>query len=152
MPRRPRDPALRQRSNTPAPPVTPEQLRVAPAETAATWEFPATQRTWDAFWRSPLALYVIEPDLPQLRRLHEYYDERERLRQRVPRRSVTTRGSTKQMVLHPIYERLDAIDEKIEKLEDRYGLGLDARRRLNIDLSKAPGHDAHPQPALRAIK
>lgn len=153
MPRRPKDPAQRQRTNTPAPPLPHVQLRVDPAAVTATWQHPGTQRAWDAFWRSPLAVYVIEPDLPQLFRLHELYDERATLRARQAKAGLTVKGSQGQRVLNPIHKLVTELSSQIAELEDRYGISPDARRKLNLDLAAVPEErdDADRAPRLVAI-
>lgn len=151
MSRLPKDPSRRQRSNTPAPPEAPQGLRVDVDGIEVTWRFDTTRRAWLAFWASPLALYVIEPDLPQLINLFELYDERAALRKTVVRGFKTVKGSTGQRVRHPIYDRIKEVGTEIEKLEDRYFISPKGRRAGNIDLTTVPKHDADGKPALRAI-
>lgn len=153
MPRRPADPARRQRTNTPAPPLPHSQLRVDPDVIDVSWTHPATQRAWDSFWRSPLALYVIEPDVPQLIRLHELYDTRATLLARQRTAGITVKGSQGQRVLNPIHKLVQELGEQIGAIEDRFGISPDSRRRLNLDLAAVPEErdDADRAPRFVAI-
>ncbi len=127
----PKHPDKRQRRNklptlvvvdTPLHPPAPEGL------------LPEIEAGWDDYWDSDVARAVSLEDLPALTRLFRLRDEWERIRVLVEKSGELIRGSMKQLVLNPLYKRMDATGGEIRQLEDRYGMNPMSRTRLAVSL------------------
>ena len=95
-----------------------------------------TVHLWETFWASGLARLVEEPDVPAVRRLFRMYDERERM-DRIFAKSPFVEGSTGQVVAHPAARLIASLDERIAKLEPRFGLTPKGRMDLGIAFGAA---------------
>lgn len=96
----------------------------------------ASRRSWETYWRSPLSSIVQEVHLPQLSRLWQLRDERERA-YRVLRRERIVKGSMGQPRRSPLYDVIGALDSAIYQLEREYGLGPKAWVGLGLTLGEA---------------
>lgn len=134
---RPKAPAdRRQRTNTPG------VGQLVPTERESVPELrgellDVTLETWAEFWQSDVSSLVVPSDLPALRRLFSLYDERERCYADAVAGGRTTRGSTGQETLAPLYKHVTTLDEKILALEDRFGMTPLARLKLGAQLGDA---------------
>ena len=89
---------------------------------------------WDEYWSSDVARAVSIEDLPALTRLFRLRNEWETIRVLVEKSGELIRGSMKQLVLNPLYKRMDATGAEIRQLEDRYGMNPMSRARLAVSL------------------
>lgn len=96
----------------------------------------STRASWFDYWRSPLATIVQEVHLPQLSRLWQLRDERERA-YRVLRRERIVKGSMGQPRRSPLYDVIGSLDSAIYQLEREYGLGPKAWVGLGLTLGEA---------------
>lgn len=118
-------------------PVPPPQLRVVdapfhpPVPEGLLDEIAAG---WDEYWSSDVARAVSIEDLPALTRLFRLRNEWESVRVLVEKSGELIRGSMKQLVLNPLYKRMDATGAEIRQLEDRYGMNPMSRARLAVSL------------------
>lgn len=95
-----------------------------------------TQTAWTNFWRTEVAGLVVDADRPALDRLFGMYDLRERM-MRAYLADPFSRGSTKQLVVHPASREVASLDGRIQSLEDRFGITPAARLKLGIVLGAA---------------
>jgi P27 family predicted phage terminase small subunit len=97
----------------------------------------ATRKAWERFWGSSLASLVVpDTDLLALERLFTLYDERARALNGY-RKARLVRGSMGQVALSPLAKAIQAFDQEIRALEDRFGLTPMARLRLGVQLGEA---------------
>lgn len=143
----PKDPASRQRRNTPralelvaeaASVVTEvadgaDRVRLpTPAPPAGLLK--ATRDQWYAFWDSRVSAVVDRTsDIPALERLFELYDDARRYRTSI-RKTPMVAGSQGQLVRNPFVRDLKDTNVEIRALEDRFGLSPRARASLNLTL------------------
>lgn len=101
------------------------------------------REVWRTFWRSPLGGAVdYQGDGPALRRWIWLVSERERLLDRFhgegeDRLSLTTFGSTGNVVLHPLLKLEERLSREIMMYEDRFGMTPLARMRLGVAIGQA---------------
>lgn len=147
MPRAPKDPELRQRTNSPAvgevPADEPESIELPKPKSA--W-LPSTKVSWERYWTSPARHVTIATlDLDGLERLWDLYDERERAHRaiRAPiraRNGKALRGTDHRLVegsqgqLRPngLYNVIARLDAEIRQLEDRAGKSPKARLAIGM--------------------
>lgn len=128
---------LRQRRNRPAAPVSLVAVRSSRPPAAPVGMLQAQRSSWQAFWRSPLALAVDEAaDLPALRRLWQIRDRRDRY-ERALRKQPIVAGSQGQPRANPLHQEIARLDAEIRQLEEKFGLTPAARARLGIQLGQA---------------
>ncbi len=108
--------------DTPEPPPAPEGLL---AENEAGW--------YD-YWSSDVARALSIEDLPALSRMFRLRDEFERARIIIAKSGELVTGSMKQLVLNPLYKRMDAVVGEIRQLEDRFGANPMSRARLAVSM------------------
>ena len=104
-------------------------IAVAP-DPDPTW-YKSVRGEWSTFWDSEQALYVEAAELPQVLRLFDMRDMRERCRRQV-RKSPTVEGSAGQPVSHPLAAEVHKYDSAIAQLERVLGLGGLNRMGLGI--------------------
>lgn len=92
---------------------------------------------WAAYWRSELAQAAREVHVPIVERLFLRYDERERAYRTMRKQGRVTKGSTGQLVAHPLLKYIDACDAEIRQLEDRLGLSPRSMAALGSGFAKA---------------
>ncbi len=90
-----------------------------------------TVAQWHAFWGSDVAGAINEADMPALTRLFRMLDERERY-SRITRKEPLSKGSTGQVVVHPLSKQIASLDSRITSLEDRFGITPRARLGLGL--------------------
>lgn len=95
-----------------------------------------TVKAWEMFWTSEISGLVVDADREALDRLFCLYDTRERMQRTFLEKPFTT-GSTGQTVVHPAAKEVAALDERILRLEDRFGITPSARLKLGIVLGAA---------------
>lgn len=92
------------------------------------------RQVWQDFWRSPVSAAVdLDADQYAVRRWILAIDEREELLAEVRTQRVVT-GSKGQLVLNPLYRRIDELTREIEKAEERFGITPQSRFRLQINV------------------
>lgn len=96
----------------------------------------STLESWSTFWRSGLARLVDPVDRPALDRLFRMYDERERADRQFAK-TPFVEGSMGQIVAHPAARVIASLDERILKLEARFGLTPKSRMDLGIAFGAA---------------
>ncbi len=139
----PKDPAARQRRNTPRSlELVAQAQEIAEAVPVAVPAAPKgllkkTTERWERFWTSPVAKLVDRTsDMPALERLFELYDDCDRYRTAI-RRDPMVVGSQGQMVRNPFVKDLKDAQSAVRQLEDRFGLSPRARLGLNLTLGAA---------------
>lgn len=100
-----------------------------------TWR-PEIRRAWKVFWTSPLAQLVAETDHDTVRRLFGLKNDRALCQDVVAHAGHITKGSQGQPVLNPVLRQIQAYDQAIRDLEDRFGLSPRARLTLGISLQE----------------
>ncbi len=137
-----KDPERRQRQGAP---VKPDLVLVGPGEAEILFDPPGplsnwlkvTRDAWGVFWTDAvLRQLVVEADLPQVLRLFDMRDMRERCA-REARKNMTTLGSTGQVVVNPLAKEVHAYDTAIAALEKVLGLGSLNRMSLGIATGEA---------------
>jgi P27 family predicted phage terminase small subunit len=96
----------------------------------------ATRQAWDAYWRSDVARAVAEVDLAAVERYFAYLDEWRRA-MRGYRAQRLTRGSTGQVVVHPLAGQVARLETMLARLERELGLTPMARARLGVTIGEA---------------
>lgn len=104
---------------------------------------------WDTYWQSPMARFVIDSDLPALRRLFELYDQRAEFLDEGLREPLVE-GSQHQPKISPYLREADVIDEKILALEDRFGMSPLSRLKLQVIVGDASRSIAETNARLSA--
>jgi hypothetical protein len=96
----------------------------------------ASRDSWRSYWRSPIARIVQDVHLPQLTRLWQLRDERERC-YRSLRKERIVKGSMGQPRRSPLWDAISGLDAEIRQLEDRFGLSPRAWLGLGVTLGEA---------------
>jgi P27 family predicted phage terminase small subunit len=108
----------------------------------------ASERRWEAFWRSPVS-QVVDPDAdgPRLERWIRDSDEFQRVSKLIKDTGRMVLGSMGQPVLNPLYGLLRDLDTRLVRVEAEFGMTPMARLRLGLsiaDLTEAEQRiDAH---------
>jgi len=96
-----------------------------------------TAALWQAFWTSPIAQVVDrESDMPRLLRWIVYWDEWFRAVRALRRRRMVE-GSMGQPVVNPLSAYIAAVEGRIERIEEKFGLTPLDRMRLGISFGEA---------------
>ena len=119
---------------------------------------------WAAFWETEEGNATRPAELPQVERLFELMDERERARRAIRKQGRMVKGSQGQPVAHPLLKYVGDCEREIRALEDRLGLSrramvalgagfANAQRSLD-ELNRAINEDDDDQddPRLRAVQ
>jgi P27 family predicted phage terminase small subunit len=96
----------------------------------------ASERRWEAFWRSPVS-QVIDPDadLPRLHRWIAASDEFARTAKLISETGRMVLGSMGQPVLNPLYALLHDLDARLCRVEAEFGMTPMARLRLGLSIA-----------------
>jgi P27 family predicted phage terminase small subunit len=97
---------------------------------------PATERAWDAFWRSPMAGLTAEVDIQPIVRLFGLYAQHEKAAE-VVSQALMVKGSTGQIRVNPLADHMLKLEGAILRLENELGLTPMARARLGIEIRSA---------------
>jgi len=92
---------------------------------------------WRTFWTSDLAALVTDVDRPAVVRLFEYYQERADCQDAYRVEGMTSEGSTGQIRIHPLADRVIKLEPVICKLEADLGLTPKSRMALGIAVGEA---------------
>ena len=88
---------------------------------------------WDEVWSlgAPSGAYQVSDRLV-IARYAEMQERRAGFMARCESEGWTTVGSQGQLVLHPLARQIEAIESKLQGLEDRLGLNPESRLRMGI--------------------
>lgn len=139
MPPAPKPAGRRQRRNSPAVGIVPRiETRVAViAPDAPKGLTKAQQDRWARLWASPLARLIEASDLPALERLFGLYDMVAKA-ERATRGKWLERGSTGQLVAHPLLKEASTWRKEILELERQFGIGGPlSRLKLGVEFGNA---------------
>ena len=107
-----------------------------PAPLNGKWRL-ETAALWQAFWTAPIAQVVDrESDMPRLLRWIVYWDEWFRAVRALRRRRMVE-GSMGQPVVNPLSAYIAAVEARIERIEEKFGLTPLDRMRLGISFGEA---------------
>lgn len=96
----------------------------------------SSRASWIAYWTSPVAKIVQAVHVPQLTRLWQLRDERDRCYRQL-RKERLVKGSMGQPRRSPLWDAISQLDGEIRQLEDRFGLSPRAWLGLGITLGEA---------------
>lgn len=97
----------------------------------------AQQERWAKLWASPLARLIEQSDMPALERLFGLYDMVARA-ERATRGKWLERGSTGQLVAHPLLKEASTWRKEILELERQFGIGGPlSRLKLGVEFGNA---------------
>jgi P27 family predicted phage terminase small subunit len=123
-----------------------------------------TVSRWVVFWATEEGKATRQAELPQVERLFELMDERERVRRAIRKRGRMVKGSQGQPVANPLLRYAGDCEREIRALEDRLGLsrramvalgsGFASAQRGLDELNRSMNEDDDDQddPRLRAVQ
>lgn len=148
----PKDPRRRQRQGGPKTTAIAPYVWANKPEAHRGW-LKVTKIAWDELWGQPIAAAYLPSDVAALARLYDLKDERERCvrairrgtevvvveagqtrAKRIP--AILAQGSTTNTVIHPLVKWRAELDGEILALEDRFGLSLQSRLRMGVDMNR----------------
>lgn len=91
---------------------------------------------WETFWSSSLAAQVQASDQFAMHRWIRAVEELEQHLVTIEETGVTVKGSTGQVRMHPLYNRVEKLEEQIGKFEQQFGMTPLARVKLGLHLAE----------------